>query len=138
MRLELRIFIVGILHFGILLASATVPKVLDWKASLQKLDELSRRLIWVHGLFIVLVIVEFGVLSVLFSVDLASGTRLARGICFFIALFWASRLIVQFFVFDAKPYLTNALLKTGYHGLTVVFTYLVLVYAWAAFFPAST
>ena len=57
MDLTSLIFVSGILHFGTLLASAAVPQVLDWKGELQKLDKLSRQLIWVHGLFIVLVIV---------------------------------------------------------------------------------
>lgn len=48
MSLEQLIFIGGILHFGILIASALVPQVLDWKASLAKLDGLLRQLIWVH------------------------------------------------------------------------------------------
>jgi hypothetical protein len=60
MTLELLIFIGGILHFGILLASAAVPQVLDWKGSLAKLDGLTRQLVWVHGIFIVLVIIGFG------------------------------------------------------------------------------
>jgi len=128
MNLELLIFIGGILHFGILLASAMVPKVLDWKSSLDQLDGLSRQLVWVHGAFIVLVIIGFGFLSVSFAGDLASGTPLARGVCLFIALFWAARLIVQFFVFDAKPFLKTTLLKAGYHGLTIVFLYHAIVY----------
>jgi Membrane bound O-acyl transferase family len=133
MRAESLIFIGGILHFGILLASALVPVVLDWKGSLAKLDRLPRQLIWVHGLFIVLVIVAFGALSLFFSSDLAGGTRLARALCCFIAVFWATRLAIQLFVFDAKPYLSNVLLRVGYHGLTLVFTYLACAYAWAAF-----
>lgn len=135
MNLELLIFIGGILHFGILLASAMVPKVLDWKASLDKLDGLSRQLVWVHGVFIVLVIVGFGLLSILFAGELVTGTPLARGVCIFIALFWAARLIVQFFVFEAEPYLKSTLLKAGYHGLTVVFVYHAVVYSLAAFLP---
>src|SRR5688572_12499270 len=120
MNLELLIFIGGILHFGILLASAMVPRVLDWKASLATLDGLSRQLIWVHGAFIVLVIVAFGVLSILFAGDLAGGSPLARAVCLFIGLFWTARLAVQFFVFDARPYLKSPLLATGYHALTLV------------------
>ena len=135
MNLELLVFIGGVLHFGILLASAMVPKVLDWKASLDKLDGLSRQLVWVHGAFIVLVIIGFGLLSILFAGDLVAGSPLARGVCLFISLFWAARLIVQFFVFDAKAYLKTVLLKAGYHGLTVVFMYHAVVYAFAAFLP---
>jgi hypothetical protein len=128
MNLELLIFVGGLLHFGILLASALVPKVLDWKESLGRLDPLSRQLVWVHGAFIVLVIAGFGVISVLFAAELTAGTPLARGVCGFVALFWAARLAVQFFVFDAGPFLKNGWLKAGYHGLTVAFLYHTVAY----------
>jgi hypothetical protein len=136
MNLEFLVLLGGILHFGILIASSLVPKVLDWRASLEKLDGLSRQLVWVHGAFIVLVIIGFGLLSVLFANDLVNGTPLARAVCLFIALFWAARLIVQFFVFDAKPYLKTPILKAGYHGLTFVFVYHAVVYSLAAILPA--
>lgn len=132
MNLEVLILVGGIVHFDILIASALVPQVLDWKASLEKLDGLSRQLVWVHGAFIVLVIIGFGLLSVVCASELVAGTLLARAVCAFIAFFWAARLVVQFFVFDAKPYLRNALLKLGYKGLTVAFSYLAIVYSLAA------
>lgn len=136
MNLAQLIFVGGILHFGILIASALVPQVLDWKASLGKLDALTRQLIWVHGAFIVLVIIGFGLLSLGYAADLASGTPLARGMCLFIALFWSARLLVQIFVFDAKVYLKTTFLKLGYHGLTLVFLFHALVYTWAAMLPS--
>ena len=94
-----------------------------------------RQLIWVHGAFIVLVIVGFGVLSLIFSAELATGSPLARGVCAFIALFWATRLAVQLLYFDAKAHLTSPLLKIGYRGLTVVFVYHAVVYGFAAAQP---
>jgi hypothetical protein len=132
MNLALLILIGGVLHFGILIASALVPRVLDWKTELQTLAPLSKQLIWVHGAFIVLVIVGFGALSVTFPRELASGSALARGMCSFVAIFWAARLFVQFFVFDAKPYLKGAFLRLGYSGLTAVFMYQAVVYGLAA------
>ena len=135
MNLSQLIFLGGILHVGILLASANVPRALEWKHSLRGLDRLFRQLIWVHGAFIVLVIIGFGVLSLTFPTELGSGSPLARGVCLFISLFWASRLAVQLFVFDAKTYLSSALLKVGYHGLTVVFVYHAVVYGCAALLP---
>ena len=129
MNIPRLILIGGVLHFGILLASALTPRVLDWRHELAKLDPLTRQLVWVHGAFIVLVIVAFGVLSVTLPRELAAGTWLARSVCGFIALFWIARLVVQFFVFDAKAYLGNAALKLGYHGLTCVFAYHAVVYS---------
>jgi hypothetical protein len=122
----------AVLHFGILIASALVPGTLDWRRELQKLPALLRHLIWVHGLFIVLTIVAFGVISLVFAESLADGSPLARAVAGFIAIFWLARLAVQLFLFDAKPYLKTPLLAVGYHGLTVVFTALVVIYANAA------
>jgi hypothetical protein len=127
------IFVAGILHFGILIGSAAVPQVLDWRKALAALDPLFRQLVWVHGAFIVLVIIGFGTLSVLLPDQLSLGTPLARGVCLFIALFWTARLGVQFLVFDAKPHLNNRFLALGYHGLTIVFLYHAVVFLFGAF-----
>jgi hypothetical protein len=124
--------IAGGLHFGILIASALTPKVLDWRRELNRLAPLSRDLVWVHGAFIVLTIVGFGAVTLAAADELASGTLLARCLAGFIAVFWFARLGVQFFVFDARPFLTRAYLRIGYHALTLVFCYLAIVYAWAA------
>ncbi len=129
------IVIGGILHFSLLMAGIAVPRVLDWRKSLKGLDPLSREIIWVHGAFIVLVLIAFGVLSVVYSTELAAGSPLARGMCGFIAIFWAVRLVVQFFVFNARPHLTSLLRRVGYHALTIVFTYHAVIYSLAAFLP---
>ena len=129
------IFVGGLLHFGTLTAGVLLPRVLHWRTSLQKLDTLSREVIWVHHFFLGIVIVSFGAMSVLFAGTLADGAALARALCLVIALFWAGRLLVQFFVFDARPHLKTALLKAGYNGLTVVFTYQAVVYGLAALLP---
>src|SRR5204863_4398774 len=50
----------------------------------------------------------------------SSDLPLARAVCGFIALFWGTRLFVQFFLFDARPFTTTPILKLGYHGLTIV------------------
>jgi len=82
--------------------------------------------------FIVLVIIGFGLLSILNSGSLTDGSPLARGFCAFVSLFWLLRLILQLFVIDAKPLLSNAFLCAGYHGLTLVFVYFSAVYGYVA------
>jgi hypothetical protein len=126
------ILVGGVLHLGILIASGLAPNVLQWRTELAKLTPLSRHVIWVHGAFITLTIIAFGLVSLFQSGALTAGTPLARCICGFIAAFWLIRLGIQFFLFDARPYLTRLYLKLGYHGLTVCFTYFVCVYGWAA------
>ncbi len=132
MILPLLIAAGGVCHFGILIASALVPKVLDWRTQLRLLNPLCRHVVWTHGAFIVLVIVAFGALSLALAPDLAAGTPLARSLCAFIGIFWLSRLMIQLFLFDARPFLTTRFLTVGYHSLTVVFIYLAGIYLAAA------
>ena len=84
----------GVLHFVILIASALTPRVLDWRANLASLHPFLRRLFWVYGSFIVLVVISFGTLTLLRADELASTLPLARSVCAMIALFWLARLAV--------------------------------------------
>jgi hypothetical protein len=122
----------GLLHFVILIASALTPRVLDWRANLATLHPFLRRLFWVYGSFIVLVIISFGALTLAHADELASGEPLARSVCAIVAIFWLARLAVQFFVFDARPFLTTTFLRVGYHGLSLLFIALVFIYGSAA------
>ena len=131
-KLTIALYLAGIAHFGILIASAMAPFALHWNEHLAKLPSLLRRMFWVYGVFIVLMIISFGTLTLLFAPEMAAGPPLARALCIVIAVFWGVRLAVQFFVFDAKPWLTKPLYVIGYHGLTLVFLYLTTVYIWAA------
>jgi hypothetical protein len=122
----------GVLHFVILIASALTPRVLDWRGNLAALHPFLRRLFWVYGSFIVLVIVSFGLLTLFHTDALSSGEALPRSVCAVIAVFWLARLAVQFLVFDARTFLTTTFLRFGYHGLTVLFTALVFIYGCVA------
>lgn len=132
MNLENLLRFAGVVQLGILVASALTPGVLDWPTQLAALPRLLRQLIWVHGAFIVLVIVGFGLLALTEAPLLADGSRLGRSVCGFISLFWLSRLGVQFLMFDATPYLDRLYLAIGYRGLTLSFAYLAIVFGWAA------
>ena len=127
------IILAGFAHFGILFASARVPIALDWRNALGGLPPLLRQLFWVYGSFIVLMIILFGMTILVNAAELAEGgTSLAVSVNAMIAVFWFLRLLVQFFVFDAKPHLKTPLLRWGYHALTVVFIYLVVVHGAAS------
>lgn len=130
MNLELLIRIGGILQLGVLTAAALVPRVLDWRGQLAATDRLVRQLFWVYAGYVVLMIASLGLLSLVQAPALVQGTPLARSITGFITLFWSARLALQLFVFDARPYLTTRFLRLGHQALTVIFTYLAVVFAW--------
>lgn len=121
----------GALHFGILIASALVPFRLNWRKELACLPKLHFQMYLVYGGYIVLCIVAFGLVSLTCADELAGGSRLARCVCGFVAVFWAVRVCLQP-VFDSKPYLTTWWLKLGYHALTALFVLFTAVYGYAA------
>lgn len=128
--------IAAALQLSILFASALAPRVLDWRGNLALLHPFLRRLFWVYGAFIVMMIIAFATLTFLHAGAMAAGEPVARSLCVVIAIFWATRLAVQFWVFDAEPFLTNRFYRLGYHGLTLIFAALVLIYGSAAIFPS--
>ena len=116
----------------ILIASASTPRVLDWRKNLAILHPFLRKLFWVYGVFIVMVIIAFAALTFRHAGAMAAREPVARSLCLFIAIFWGARLFVQFAIFDPRPFLTNRIYQIGYHALTVIFAFLVLVYGKAA------
>jgi hypothetical protein len=111
-----------------------VPRVLRLDRELGKLDPLTRQLIWVHGAFIVVTILAFGLITVTAADSLLQGTPLAVGTAAFIGLFWFLRLLIQLFYFDARPWLTNSFRMVGYKTLTFLFGYFSVVYLLTAGF----
>jgi hypothetical protein len=125
------------LQFSILIASALVPRVLDWRRNLAGLDPFLRRLFWVYGIFIVLVITGFAALTLFHADSIAAGEPVARSLSAFITIFWLVRLVIQIAVFDPRAFLGTWFYKAGYQGLTVIFALLVLIYGWATIFPGG-
>jgi hypothetical protein len=116
----------------ILIASASTPRVLDWRKNLAVLHPFLRKLFWVYGVFVVMVIIAFAALTLRHADAMAAREPVARSLCLFIAIFWGARLLVQFAIFDARPFLPNWFYKTGFHALTIIFAFLTFVYGKAA------
>jgi hypothetical protein len=115
----------------VLVASALVPLRLNWRRDLATLPTLHRQLYWTYGGYVVLGIVAIGGISLTCADELATGSRLARAVCMYAALFWGVRLGLQA-VFDVKPHLTARWLTVGYHTLTLLFLFFTVVYGFAA------
>jgi len=122
----------GILHLGLLCAGLLMPSVVQLRVHLQTVPSFIRRLFWVYYAFIGLCLVGFGTLTFVMAGTLAEGSALARAWCIFLAAFWTLRLFAATFIFDLRPYLTNAFRRVGYHATNIVFAYLPLVYLLAA------
>jgi hypothetical protein len=119
----------GLLHFGILCAGLTMPKVIGLKQHLNTLPPFIRSLFWVYYTFIGTCLIGFGTFTYVMAEQLATADGLARAVLMFFALFWALRVVVAVFIFDVTPYLTSRMMRVGYWCTNFVFIYFTAVYA---------
>jgi hypothetical protein len=118
------LWIAGIGHFCVLIASFQVPSRLHWSEDLKKLTPFNRKLMWVHGAFAVLTISAFGTLILSLHGEMLRGDRAALGIAVFIGIYWASRIGVDFFYYDHKDWPSGRGFAAGHILLTLLFAYL--------------
>ncbi len=110
--MKLLLHLAATVQLLILIASALTPWVLNWHKNLVVLHPFLRRLFWVYGAFIVMVIIAFAILTFVHVDAMADGQPVARSLCAFIAIFWGARLFVQFAIFNADSAVTTALSRS--------------------------
>ena len=122
----------AVCHLGLAWAGASMPRAVGLHDHLASLPAFIRRLFLVYFTFIGLILVGFGSLTFIYAEAMASGVPVARGLCVLMTIFWLVRLVVATFVFDVRPYLTTWFYRLGYQATNLVFVYLLVVYAMAA------
>jgi hypothetical protein len=121
---SLAMWLAGVGHFCVLIASFQVPARLRWKEDLEKLTSFNRKLMWVHGGFAVLTIVAFGTLTLGLHAEMLRGDRAALGLALFIGVYWALRIAVDFLYYEHKDWPSGPGFVAGHILLTLLFAYL--------------
>lgn len=121
----------GVAQLGILCVGALVPFRLNWRTVFGTLPRLHEQMYWVYAGYVVMSIIAFALLSLFNAQELANGSGLARGLCFYIAVFWGVRAALQG-VYDVSTHLPAWWLRAGYSTMTVVFALLATLYGWVA------
>jgi hypothetical protein len=85
---------------------------------------------WTYAAYIFVINLCFGVLSILAFRELTNGSRLAIAITGFIAVYWISRVLIQFLYFDRANFPTGKWNKAGEVILVSVFIFLSVVYSY--------
>jgi FtsH-binding integral membrane protein len=127
LTLLLRVAGAGLLLLALL--HLAFPRRFHWDEELQRLSLLNRQMFRVHVLFICVVLVFFGCLSLFLAEALQQPGPLARGVLLGFTGFWGLRLFVQLFVYDSSLWRADRF-NTAVHVLfTAWWAYLTAVYA---------
>ena len=122
--METHLKIIGILLIGLALSHAFFPRHFRWKDELVSLSLLTRQIMYVHTFFIALVVFLMGLLCVT-SADQLTGTMLGKRVSLGMGVFWATRLLVQFFGYSSELW-KGKRFETGVH---IVFSILWIYFS---------
>ena len=125
---DIGLWLAGVGHFVILIASFQVPFRLKWREDLQSLIAFNRKLLWVQGGFTVLTIAAFGTLTLALHSELLRGDRAALGLACFIGSYWAARILVDAFYFSHRDWPKGVQFAIGHVLLTSLFASLAACY----------
>ncbi len=126
--MELNLKLIGVLQIGLALLHAFFPRHFRWKEELSGLSLLSRQIMYVHTLFIALMIFLMGVLCLTSTSELIS-TPLGKRICLGLALFWITRLLIQFFGYSSELWRGKVVETTIHIIFSILWVYLSTTYA---------
>lgn len=128
MNMELHLRIVGVLLLMLAGLNLLLPRRFRWGAELAKLSLLTRQIFVVHCVFIFLVLVMMGILSLGFAPLLVQRTPLATVVLMGLAVFWVVRLLMQFFFYSPKLWRGNRFNTTLHVIFSCVWVYVSTVY----------
>ena len=125
--MEIHLKVIGIVLIGLAMLHAFFPRHFRWKEELSGLSLLSRQIMYVHTLFIGLIIFLMGVLCRTSSDEL-TGTTLGKRVCLGLALFWITRLLIQFFGYSSELW-RGKIFETGMHIIfSILWIYLSVIF----------
>ncbi len=113
------------------LVHAFFPRYFQWKSELPRLSLINRQMAEVHMFFVALTVCLMGLLCIT-SADLLLTTTLGQRVSLGFAIFWGTRLVIQFAWYSpelwrGKPF------ETAIHvGFAFLWLCMTLLFLWAA------
>lgn len=125
--MEIHVKLVGGLLTGLALLHGVFPRYFNWAEDLRPLTLINRQLMYIHTLFIALVVLLMGLLCWSAAPELVT-TPLGRKVALGLGLFWLARLLVQFFGYSRQLWRGKRLETTVHVVFVVLWTYLTGVF----------
>ncbi len=122
------LFFAGISQIALAIGSLAIPKILNWKQELSNVHPLIKQMFWTYAAYILFINLSFGLISVFAYSYLSDGSVLACAISGFIAIYWISRVAIQFCYFDRQSMPTGWINRLLEGVLVALFLFLSVVY----------
>lgn len=119
--------ITGYLLMVLAIVHIIFPRYFNWSKELKDVSLINRQLMYIHTLFIGLVVFLMGALCIS-SADELINTALGNKICLGLCAFWSTRLVIQFVGYSSKLW-KGKLFETIIHILfSILWAYISWVF----------
>jgi membrane glycosyltransferase len=132
----LNLNIVGAILILLALAHSIFPRYFNWSKELPALSLVNQQLMYIHTFFIALVLLLMGLLCVTSATEVIT-THLGHKLLLGLGIFWAIRLIIQFFGYSPQIW-KGKRLETSIHILFVLLWCYFSVSFFYAYFNTAT
>lgn len=133
LAVEVQLRLVGAVLVGLGLAHVALPRVLAWRPQFAGLAPLTRHVLYTHTFFIGVMCVLLGLAPLLLATDLRQPGRVHTAVLGAECVFWGLRWGAQFVAFPPQTWRGSPLYRAGYAGFTLLWTWIVAVFAAALF-----
>ncbi len=128
------IYFAGLAQITLAIGSLAIPPILNWRTELAKVQPLIKQMFWTYAGYIFAINLSFGLLSVFDFKELTNGSTLTMLVTGFIALYWISRILIQFLYFDRSNFPAGFWNVMAEITLVTLFISLSVIYSLAFYF----
>lgn len=125
--MELHLKVIGVLLVLLAFIHIFFPGYFKWKAELKSVSVINRQMMYMHTFFIAFFVFLIGVLCLTSSTELittAFGRRIALGL----GIFWATRLVIQFFGYSSLLWKGKTFETTVHILFSMLWVYLSCIF----------
>jgi len=101
--MELHLKIIGSILIALSLMHIIIPTYFRWEQELTSISLITKQILYIHTFFIALIVLMMGLLCLCYAHELIYDP-LGRVISLGLFVFWATRLVFQFFVYSPKTW----------------------------------
>jgi hypothetical protein len=125
--MELLLKTTGILLIILALVHIAFPRYFDWKGDFKDCSLINKQMMYVHAFFVAVTVFLMGMICLICAEDIVH-TRLGKRVSFGLFIFWALRLVIQFFVYSPNLW-KGKRFETAMHILfSLLWIYLTVVF----------
>lgn len=121
--------IVGLVMVWLVAVNVYVPRRYRWREEMARLSLLNRQIFQAHNVFLVLTLALLALLLLISGDTLLEPTRLSRALLFGLTLFWALRMLMQWWFYSPAIWRGHRFNTVMHYVFSAVWVYTTAVFA---------